>query len=111
MFDAAAPGGALAPGEAARLDTWFRTLDVRYGDTVFVDAFEGGPARAQVADVAGNYGLLLTPGAPVTTGQVAAETVRVVVSRNVATVPNCPNWSSVSQPNLKNQSRAISVAA
>jgi pilus assembly protein CpaD len=104
VFDAAAPGGALAPGEAARLDSWFRTLDVRYGDTVFVDGFDGGLARAQVAEVAGNYGLLVTPGAPVTVGQVVPETVRVVVSRNVASVPNCPNWSGVSQPNLQNQS-------
>jgi pilus assembly protein CpaD len=104
VFDAAAPGGALAPGEAGRLDAWFRTLDVRYGDTVFVDAFDGGPARAQVADVAGNYGLLVTPGAPVTAGQVVPGTIRVVVSRNVATVPNCPNWNSVSQPNFNNQS-------
>jgi pilus assembly protein CpaD len=104
VFDAAAPGGALGAGEAARLDTWFRTLDVRYGDTVFVDGIDDGPARAQVADVAGNYGLLVTAGAPVTAGEVLPGTVRVVVSRNVATVPNCPNWSSQSQPNLMNQS-------
>jgi pilus assembly protein CpaD len=104
VFDAAAPGGALAPSEAARLDAWFRTLDVRYGDTVFVDGFDAGPARAQVGEVAGNYGLLVTPGAPVTVGEVVPGTVRVVVSRNVATVPNCPNWSSPSEPNLMNES-------
>ena len=96
-------GGALAPGEAARLDTWFGASTSLWRYRLRRRAFEGGPARAQVADVAGDYGLLLTPGAPVTAGQVAAETVRVVVSRNVATVPNCPNWSSVSQPNLKNR--------
>lgn len=104
VFDAAAPGGALAPGEAERLDTWLRTLDVRYGDTVFVDGFDAGPARAQVADVAGNYGLLVTAGAPVTTGAVVPGTVRVIVSRNVASVPNCPDWHSPSQPNFYNQS-------
>ena len=32
-------------------------------------------------------------------------TVRVVVSRNGASVPGCPNWSSApSQPNFNNQS-------
>jgi pilus assembly protein CpaD len=104
VFDAAAPGGALAPGEAGRLDAWFRTLDVRYGDSVFVDGFDAGPARAQVADLAGNYGLLVSPGAPVTTGEVVPGTVRVVVSRAVASVPNCPNWKDPSQPNFNNQS-------
>jgi pilus assembly protein CpaD len=104
VIDVAAPGGALAPGEAARLDTWLRTLDVRYGDTVFVDGFDGGRARSQVADVAGNYGLLVTPGAPVTAGEVQPGMLRVVISRTVASVPNCPDWSSPSQPNLQNQS-------
>jgi pilus assembly protein CpaD len=104
VFDAAAPGGALAPGEAGRLDAWLRTLDVRYGDTVFVDGLDAGPANAQVAEVAGNYGLFVAPGAPTTVGQVMTGTVRVIVSRNVATVPNCPNWTSPSQPNFNNQS-------
>jgi pilus assembly protein CpaD len=104
VFDAAAPGGTLAPGEAARLDSWLRTLDVRYGDTVFVDGFDGGAARAQVADVAGKYGLLVTPGAPVTAGQVLPGTVRVVVSRNAASVPGCPDWTAPSSPNFNNES-------
>jgi pilus assembly protein CpaD len=30
--------------------------------------------------------------------------VRVVVSRNRAEVPNCPNWSVASQPNFSNRS-------
>jgi pilus assembly protein CpaD len=105
VFDAAAPGGDLAPTEAARLDGWFRGLDIRYGDSVFVDGFDGGPARAQIADLAGAYGLLVSPGAPITAGEVMPGTVRVVVSRTVATVPNCPDWrSSPSQPNFNNQS-------
>ena len=63
VFDAAAPGGSLAPGEAARLDNWFRVLDVRYGDSVYVDGFDAASARPQVAEVAGNYGLLVSDGA------------------------------------------------
>lgn len=105
VFDAAAPGGALAPNEAARLDGWFRGLDVRYGDSVFVDGFDGGPARAQIADLAGTYGLLVSPGAPITAGEILPGTVRVIVSRTVASVPNCPDWrGSPSQPNFNNQS-------
>lgn len=104
VFDAAAPGGTLAPSEAARLDAWFKSLDLRYGDSVYVD---GGPyseaARAQVSDIASNYGILVLPGAPVTAGAIGPGNVRVVVSRNVASVPNCPNWDRPSSPNYNNK--------
>ena len=105
VFDAAAPGGNLPPSEAARLDSWFSGLDLRYGDSVYVDA---GPyseaARSEVAGIAGKYGLLVSPGAPVTAGAVPSGNVRVVVSRTVAGVPNCPNWDRESQPNYNNKS-------
>jgi len=105
VFDAAAPGGNLPPSEAARLDSWFSGLDLRYGDSVYVDA---GPyseaARAEVAQIAGKYGLLVSPGAPVTAGAVQQGNVRVIVSRTVASVPNCPNWDRASQPNYNNES-------
>ena len=37
VFDAAAPGGSLAPGEGDRLNGWFQGLGLGYGDTVYVD--------------------------------------------------------------------------
>lgn len=100
-YDASAPGGVLAPGEAERLDAWFRALDMRYGDSVYVD---GGAmaAREQVAQIAGRYGLLVDPGAPATVGALGPDSVRVVVSRTEARVPNCPNWSRPSAPNFQN---------
>ena len=104
VFDVAAPGGSFAPGEAARLDSWFRTLDVRYGDSVYVDGFDATSARSQVAEVAGNYGLLVSEGAPVTAGELAPGTVRVIVSRNEAEVPGCPDWHGKSSPNPNNES-------
>lgn len=102
-LDVAAPGGALDPAEAARLDNWFSSLGLRYGDTVYVDAPYSDMARADVERIAGQYGLMVAPGAPVTTGQVAPGTVRVVVSRTEATVPGCPNWSVPAQPNYNNR--------
>jgi pilus assembly protein CpaD len=102
-FDAAALGGTLAPSEAARLDAWFRSLELRYGDSVYVDGPYSDGARAQVADIAGGYGILVSQGAPVTAGTVAPGNVRVVVSRTVASVPNCPNWDTPSQPNYNNK--------
>ena len=104
VFDAAAPGGSLAPGEGERLNAWFAGLGLGYGDSVYVDGAYSGGATAQVAQVAGRYGLLVQPGAPVTAGLVAPGTVRVVVSRRRAEVPGCPNWDRPSEPDFNNRS-------
>ena len=104
VIDLAAPGGALPPEEVARLDGWFRSLQLGYGDSIFVDGAYSEPAQAQVAEVAGRYGLMVLPAAPVTAGAVPPGTVRVVVARTRAEVPRCPNWSVPSQPNMQNRS-------
>ena len=104
VFDAAAPGGSLAPGESDRLNGWFQGLGLGYGDTIYVDGGHVPAARSQVAAVAGRYGMLVTPGAPVTSGEVPTGSVRVVVARRRATVPGCPNWSRKSQPEIENKS-------
>jgi pilus assembly protein CpaD len=103
VFDAAAPDGRLSPSEEGRLDGWFQGLDLRYGDLVYVDGSYPEAARAQVASIAGKYGILVSPGAPVTASAVAPGSVRVVVSRTVASVPNCPNWDRPAQPNYNNK--------
>ena len=94
----------LAPGEEARLDAWFRGLDLGYGDHIYVDGAYADAARSDVARVAGRYGMLLSQGSPVAQGMVTPGAVRVVVSRTRASVPNCPNWSKQSQPNFDNHS-------
>jgi pilus assembly protein CpaD len=103
VFDAAAPTGALAPGEAERLTGWFQGLGLGYGDAVYVDGAYADAARAQVADIAGRYGMLVSPSAPITAGMVQPGSVRVVVSRRRAEVPGCPNWRVPSQPNWENR--------
>ena len=102
VFDAATPAGSLDAGEAARLDGWFQGLGIGYGDSIYVDGPDAAPARAQVASIAGRYGLMVSNGAPVTAGLVPPGTLRVVVSRRRAEVPGCPNWSVASQPNWDN---------
>jgi pilus assembly protein CpaD len=102
-FDAAAPGGMLAPGEAARLDAWFRGLQLGYGDAIFVDGPYAEAVRGEVAQVAGQYGLMVSRGAPVTVGAMPDGTARVVVSRTRASVPGCPNWSEPASPNFQNR--------
>jgi pilus assembly protein CpaD len=103
VFDASAADGALAPNEADRLNGWFQGLGLGYGDSIYVDGAYADAARGQVAAIAGQYGMMVSPGAPVTTGAVQPGMVRVVVSRRRAQVPFCPNWSLPSQPNYDNR--------
>ena len=103
VFEAAAPDGALAPGEGDRLNGWFQGLGLGYGDSIYVDGAYADAARGQVAAIAGQYGMVVSAGAPVTTGAVAPGSVRVVVSRRRASVPFCPNWSLPSEPNYDNR--------
>ena len=101
-LDVAAPGGTLPSQEAARLDGWFHSLQLGYGDVIYVDGPDAYGARDDVARVAAKYGMLVSNGAPVTAGAVAPGSVRVVVSRTRASVPGCPNWDVPSQPNFDN---------
>lgn len=103
VFDIAAPYGALGPAEAARLDNWFRSLDLRYGDMIYLDGPHAASARSDVARLAGRYGMLVSSGAPMTTGQVGPDTVRVIVSRSRAEMAGCPNWGVPAQPNYDNR--------
>lgn len=96
------PGGLSLP-EQRRLADWFEATGLRYGDRISLDdPLASNATRAAVEAVASRFGLLLQGDAPVTPGHVNAGTVRVVVSRSVATVPGCPDWSSKSDSNLRN---------
>jgi pilus assembly protein CpaD len=103
-FNAAAPNGALSPGDVERLNGWFRGLDLGYGDTVYVDGDYAPAARAQVAAMAGHYGILVSSGAPITAGVLPPGSIRVIVARRRAEVPNCPNWSRPAAPDFANRS-------
>jgi len=102
-IDLSAPGGTLPAAELARLDSWFRGLSLGFGDHIYVDGDYVGGAGADVARVAGNYGMMVSGGAPVTAGGVQPGTVRVVVARTRATVPGCPNWDRPASPDFANQ--------
>ena len=103
VFDMAAPGGMAGREEAERLDKWFQSLELGYGDSIYVDGSDGA-ARGQVAAVAAQYGLLVSEGAPVTQGAMDPGAVRVIVRRAEAHVPGCPDWSRPSQPDYANAS-------
>ncbi len=95
VLDLDASGDTLSPAERARLIGWFESIELRYADRIYVEEPRGYPspgARNGVADVLGEYGMMLHDGAPVTAGNVAPGVVRVVASRATASVPGCPNW-------------------
>jgi pilus assembly protein CpaD len=97
VLDVDADGGSgLSNASRSRLNDWFQSLQLAYGDRVAVDlpdGYENGAARASVAAIADRYGLLLEQHAPITTGEVPSGSIRIVVSRMKATVPGCPDWS------------------
>lgn len=95
VLDLDASGDTLASSERARLLAWFDSIELRYGDQIYVEEPRNYPspgARAEVGGVLGEYGMLLRDGAPVAAGSVQPGQVRVIASRATASVPDCPNW-------------------
>lgn len=100
---ASGPGGPSLP-EQRRLAGWFEAMNLRYGDRLSIDdPLASGATRAAVEAVAARYGILLSDDAPITAGYVNAGTVRVIVSRSIASVPGCPDWSKNSEFSLMNE--------
>jgi pilus assembly protein CpaD len=98
-FDVATTPGGLAPGETKRLAGWMASLQVGYGDRVAIDdPTQGVRARDDVAAQAAQFGLLVSDDAPISAGQVTPGMLRVVITRMKATVPGCPDFSHMSQP-------------
>ena len=90
----AGPDGLPLP-EQHRLADWFQAMNASYGDHIAVDDASGNPqVRDDIARIAGREGLLLADGVPVTGGAIEPGTVRVVITRNRAFVPNCPDWTT-----------------
>ncbi|MES2986941.1 MAG: CpaD family pilus assembly lipoprotein [Pseudomonadota bacterium] len=101
VFDLQTSGYGLAPGESQRLAGWMQSMRLGYGDRVSIDdGADGSTARDEVAVQANRYGLLLDARAPVTVGQIAPGTVRVVVTRMTASVPGCPDRSREYTPDF-----------
>jgi pilus assembly protein CpaD len=92
-LDLAAGADGLSVPELQRLNGWFETLNLGYGDRVSLDGAATPGVRDDIAGIAGRRGILLSDGAPVTTGFVNPGMVRVVVTRSRAHVPGCPDWS------------------
>jgi pilus assembly protein CpaD len=103
-----ADNGGLSDADMGRLDSWFSSLGLGYGDHVFVDRGTSA-GRQDVARVAAAYGLLMSSGAPVLEGDVPMGAVRVIVSRTTASVPNCPNFERDGGPSSTSSNYGCSV--
>lgn len=103
-----ADNGGLGDSDLGRLYSWFESLGLGYGDHVFVDRGTAA-GRQDVARVAGAYGLLMSPGAPILEGDVPMGAVRVIVSRTTASVPNCPNYAKDRGPSSTSSNYGCSV--
>jgi pilus assembly protein CpaD len=102
-FDVSANAGGLPISEQQRLNGWFETMDLRYGDRITLDDPTMNPAVANaVNDLASRYGIIVKGSAPATAGAVAPGMVRVVLTRSSASVPGCPDWSAKSDMNYTN---------
>jgi pilus assembly protein CpaD len=104
VIDLDASGDTLSYAERARLAAWLDTIELRYGDRLYVEEPRDYPspgARAGVAGLVGEYGMLLQPGAaPIVSGVTAPGTIRIVASRATASVPGCPDWAEKLAPSV-----------
>lgn len=102
-LDVRTNGSGLPISEQQRVDGWFETMGLAYGDRISVEDPTSNPAvESAVAELAGRYGLLVSPAAPTTAGFLEPGQARIVVTRSSASVPGCPDWSVKSDMNYNN---------
>ena len=102
-LDLAGGPGGLPISEQRRLAGWFEALDLGYGDRVAIEEDTASAATIDnVGTIVERYGIMLSDLAPVTEGFIEPGRTRVIVTRSVASVPGCPDWSDTSDANFAN---------
>lgn len=101
--------GSLAAYEATRLNDWFGSIGLGYGDQVAIVTDGGNYSpmiRDGIADVVAGHGLLIAENSSAVAGEAPAGSVRLIVRRATASVPGCPDWSQKQEtdPNLATSS-------
>lgn len=96
------PDGGLTGAEARRLDDWFASIGLGYGDQVAIvaDGYSNPALSEGIADVVARHGMLVGEDSSAAAGVAPAGSVRLVVRRATASVPGCPDWSSKAETNL-----------
>ena len=93
------PDGGLTASEARRLDDWFASVGLTYGDQVAIvtDGYDSAALRDGVADVVARHGILVGEDSSAAAGHAPDGSVRLIVRRATAHVPGCPDWSNKSE--------------
>ena len=103
VLDLDTNASGLPVSEQQRLNGWFESLNLRFGDRVSIDDGSANFAvREDISAIAERYGIMVADGSPVTAGQVAPGRARVVITRTTASVPGCPDWSHTAEFNPAN---------
>ncbi|EQB11948.1 Flp pilus assembly protein CpaD [Sphingobium quisquiliarum P25] len=92
----AAPDGGLTTAEAVRLQDWFASIGLGYGDKVSLvtdGAYYSPSLREGIAGVLARRGMLIGEDSSATAGHAPDGSVRLIVRRASASVPGCPDWS------------------
>jgi len=102
-LDVNTSASGLPISEQQRLNGWFETMDLRYGDRIAIENPGQNPAVTNaIRDLAARYGLMIADAAPATAGMLQPGQARVVITRTSASVPGCPDWSAQSDMNYTN---------
>jgi pilus assembly protein CpaD len=103
VLDVNTNASGLPISEQQRINGWFETMDLRYGDRIAIENPGQNPAvTSAIRDLAARYGLMISDTAPVTPGYLQPGQARVVITRSTASVPGCPDWSAKSDMNYSN---------
>jgi pilus assembly protein CpaD len=103
VMDITTTTAGLPISEQQRLNGWFETMNLRYGDRIAIENPGQNPAvTGAIRDLAARYGLFISDTAPVTSGYLQPGQARVVITRSTASVPGCPDWSAKSDMNYTN---------
>lgn len=102
-FDAMTGPGGLSSQEVVRLNDWFVSINLGYGDQIALVTdrdYYDPTVRDAVADVAARHGLLVGEDSSGAAGTAPAGSVRLIVRRATASVPGCPNWHDTQETNM-----------
>lgn len=92
--------GGLPSYEARRLNDWFASINLSYGDQIAIVTDTGyySPGlREDIADLVARHGLLVGEDSSAAAGTAPDGAVRLIVRRASASVPGCPDWSTKSE--------------
>lgn len=104
VMDVNLNSNGITASEKVRLSQWMDALGIRYGDRISMDygnGYRSAAADQDLSKLAADRGLLMNKSVPVTQGNVTPGTVRVIVTRSTASVPNCPDWDRSSETNFQ----------